>query len=95
MNPKEYNLKELKDMRLTLLEVQDPSLVYTIIATYETKGKHRKKCSYCNKLRIVYVIEGRSPLTNLDRRNQKLMARNIYHLTFYLICESCAVARNI
>lgn len=97
MNPKEYELKEIKDVEFELIDV-DYNMIGSVnlfTATYIPKEKYIRKCSFCNKLRIVYSIEGREPLSNKGRINNKVRARNIYHQTFYIICEGCAVARKI
>ena len=93
--PKEYSLKELERVGLELKDVRlgenwenEPVFDSTY---YISKKKLIEICSYCGKKKKICIIEGVKLLGGGDLTTRK----KIYHQTLYLVCESCATARQV
>lgn len=60
--PKEYSLKEIEHLELNLQDIVFPHDLQdhtkTINSFYTLKNTVRKKCSYCNKIQNIRVVEG-------------------------------------
>ena len=89
-----YTIKDVGHLLLSLKEINlekgwEVKPEEYISAYYSLDKPLRKRCSGCEQVEDIIVVEG---LKFLERKGKRL---DNYHQTFRLLCNGCVVARRL